>query len=129
MATSREHAKALKKKLEEAKKATEKAEQEGCEMGMAKTEEALRAEVLEVYRFYWLQVWNEALDQAGVKASFALRKAENVYYPPTICALGSSSSKADSGSKEADIGRDSLATTLPSSNSPPKEAEEPGFTK
>ena len=55
-------------------------------MGVAKIEEALRAEVLEVCRYYCLQVWNEALNQAGVEASFALKRAESAYYPPTIRA-------------------------------------------
>ena len=47
-------------------------------MGVAETEEALRAEVLEVCKFYCLQVWNKALDQAGVEVSFTLRRPENV---------------------------------------------------
>ena len=71
-------------------------------MGVAETEEALKAEVLEVCRFYCLQVWNEALNQTRVEASSTLRRVENVYYPSAICASGSLSSKADSVSKEAD---------------------------
>ena len=55
-------------------------------MGVAETKEALRAEVLKVCRFYCLQVWNEALDQARVVASSALRKVESVYYLLAICA-------------------------------------------
>ena len=43
---------------------------------MAETEEALRAEVLGLCRTYCLQVWNEALNQTGVEASFVLRKIE-----------------------------------------------------
>ena len=50
---------------------------------MAKIEEAIRAEVSKVCRFYYLQVRNEALDQAGVEVFFTLRRAENVYYPLT----------------------------------------------
>lgn len=45
-----------KKKLEEAEKAIDKAEQDGYEVGVTKTEEALRAEVSEVCRTYCLQV-------------------------------------------------------------------------
>ena len=67
--------------MEEAKKARDQAEQEGFEIGVAETEKALRAEVLGVCRKYCLQVWNEALNQAGVEASSMLRRAENVYYP------------------------------------------------
>ena len=55
--------------------------QEGYEVDVVEIEEALKVEVAEVYRFYCLQVWNEALNQAEVKASSAFRRAENVYYP------------------------------------------------
>ena len=48
-------------------------------MGVAETDDALRAEVLKVCRNYCLQVWNEALNQAMVEAFFALRRAESVY--------------------------------------------------
>ena len=53
-------------------------------MGIAETEEALMAEVSGVCRAYCLQVWNKAFNLVGVKASLALRRAENVYYPPVI---------------------------------------------
>ena len=72
-------------------------------------------------------MWNKALNQAGVKASSALRRANNVYYPPAICASGPPNSfgpKADTVSKEADDDKDSTAKVLPSSNSPPKGAEQ-----
>ena len=48
-------------------------------MRVVETEEALRAEALEVCRNYCLQEWNKALNQAGVEASSALRRAESVY--------------------------------------------------
>ena len=92
-------------------------------MGVAETEEALRAEVLEVCKFYCLQVWNEALDQVGIEASSTLRRAENVYYPPAIGTLGSSGSKADSASKEADEGKESPAKALPAANISSKGAK------
>ena len=78
-------------------------------MGVVETEEALKAEVMGVCRTYCLQVWNEALDQAGVEASSALRRAENVYYPPAIRALSpltSLSSQAEPVSKKADEAKD-----------------------
>ena len=56
LSTARSQFKVLMKKLEEAKKAKEQAEQDGYDVGVAETEEALRAEVLEVCRFYCLQV-------------------------------------------------------------------------
>ena len=56
---------------------------------MAETEEALRAKVSGIYRNYYSQVWNEALNQAGVEASSVLRKTESVYYPlpSDVCSL------------------------------------------
>ena len=74
----------MSKKLEEVEKAKDQAEQDGYEMGVAKTKEAFRAEVSEVCRHYYLQVWNEAFNQTGVDASSTLRRAESAYYPPTI---------------------------------------------
>ena len=77
------------KAREQAEKARDQAEQEGYDVGVAETEEALKAEVSGVCRNYCLQVWNEALNQvwneafnqAKVKTSSILRKAKNVYYP------------------------------------------------
>ena len=123
LATARDQIKALSKKLEGAEKAKDQAEQDGYEVGVAKTEEALRVEVSEVCRYYCLQVWNETLNQAGVEASSALRRAKSVYYPPAIRALDSLSSKSDIASKEADTGKESPAKALPSVKSPSKEAE------
>ena len=71
----------LKKKLEDAKKARDQAEQDGYDVGVVETDEALKAEVSGICRAYCLQVWNEALNLARVEASLALRRAKNVYYP------------------------------------------------
>ena len=90
---------------------------------MTETEEALRAEVSGVCRNYFLQVWNEALNQAKVEASFTFRRAESVYYLPAIHASSSISSKADTPSKVAKLEKNSPKKVPPSSISPPKEAE------
>ena len=68
----------------EAECSKEKAEEEAYDAGVAKTEAALKAQVLGVCRLYCSQVWNEALKQAGVDASSNLWKAECVFYPPAI---------------------------------------------
>ena len=52
----------MKKKLEEARKAVEKVEKVGYDIGVVETKESLRAEVSGVYRSYCFQVWNEALN-------------------------------------------------------------------
>ena len=92
-------------------------------MRVVETEEALRVEALEVCRNYCLQEWNKALNQAGVEASSALRRAESVYYPSAICTSGSASFKADPTSEVADIGKDSPAKAPLSLDSPSKEAK------
>ena len=96
---------ALKKQLEEAKRLRDQAEkarvqaeedkakaeeerdeaeQHGYDVGVAETEEALRAEVLAVCRAYCTQTWEEALNRAGIDASFELRKPENIIFPPAL---------------------------------------------
>ena len=87
LSAARGQIKILNKKLEKAEKAKEQAKQEGYEVGVAETEEAPKAEVVEVCRFYCLQVWNEVLNQTGVKASYAIKRVENVYYPPSLTQL------------------------------------------
>jgi len=126
---SKENIKALKKKLEEAEKVKDQAEQDGYDVGVAKTEKALSVEVSEVCRSHCLQVWNEALNQAGVEASSAFRRAESVYYPPVIWASSSSGSKAGTASEEVDIDKDSSTKALLSPDSPSKEAEQPGVAE
>ena len=76
-----EQIKLLNKKLEDAEKAKDQAEQNGYDVGVIETEKALKAEVSGVCRTYCLQVWNEALNLARVKAFSALKRVENVYYP------------------------------------------------
>ena len=62
---------------------------------MAKTEDALRAEVPAFCRTCCARTWEKALNQAGVEASSMLRRAESVYYLPAIRLVSSSDSKAD----------------------------------
>lgn len=99
--------------MEKAEKAKEQAEQDGYDVGVAETEEALRAEVLKMCRFYCLQVWNKTLDQAGVEAYSAFSRAESVYYPPAIRAPGS---KTNLVFKEVDEGKESPTKALPRAN-------------
>ena len=73
------------KAREEADKAKDEAEQHDYDVGMAETEDALRAEVPAVCRTYCALTWDKALNQAGVEASSVLRKAGSVCYPPAIC--------------------------------------------
>ena len=114
----------LKKKLEEAGKAVEKVERDGYDIGVAEIEESLRAKVFRVYRSYCHQVWNEALNHAGVKVSSTLRRAENVYYPLAIQASGTSGFQPKAAHKDPNLSKDIATKALPSSNRPPKEVEQ-----
>ena len=76
LASSKTQIVALKKKLEEvekargiaekaqeeAEKAKDDAEQHGYDIGVAETEDALKAEVPAVYKTYCAQTWEEALN-------------------------------------------------------------------
>ena len=108
--------------MEEADKARDQAEQDGYDVGVVETKEAFKAEVAGVCRNYCLQVWNKALNQAGVEASSILKKAESVYYPPAIRALGSASSKVDTSSKVTELRKGNPVEAPPSSDRPSEEA-------
>ena len=107
----------------------EKVELDGYDVGVAETEEALRAEVSGVCRTYYLQVWNEALNQVRVEASSALRRTKNVYYPSTIRASIPSSSEVEAALKNLSPSKDASAKAFPSPNSPPKEAKQAGVVE
>ena len=47
-------------------------------------EDALRAEVLSVFRANCTQTWEEALNKVGNDASSELRKPENIVFPPAL---------------------------------------------
>ena len=64
-----------------AEKERDEAEQHGYDVGVAETEDALRAEVPAVCRAYCTQTWEEALNQAGIDVSSELRKPENIVFP------------------------------------------------
>ena len=85
-----EEAQKLKDQVEklraEAEKARDNDEQHGYDIGVAKIEDSLRAEVHAVCRTYYAQTWEEALNRAVVEASSKLRRPENIYFPPAIRA-------------------------------------------
>ena len=67
-----------------AEKARDEAKQKGYDLGVAETEETLKAEVPAMCRIYCAQTWDEALNRVKVEASFEFRKPENVFYPSAI---------------------------------------------
>ena len=89
---------------------------------MAETQAALKAQVLRVCRLYCSQVWNEALKQAGVDASFNLWKAECVFYPPAIREGATSSSEVRDAPEEVEVASPGVALVITSPEVPAKES-------
>ena len=67
-----------------AEREKDEAEQHGYNIGMAETEDALRAEVPIVCRAYCAQTWEEALNRVGIDASSELRRPVNIFFPLAI---------------------------------------------
>ena len=74
-------------------------------------------------------MWNEALNQAKVEASSALRRVESIYYHLAIRASSSASTKADPASEVAEIGKDSPSKASLSCDSPSREAKQLGVVE
>ena len=101
------HAEKLRAEAEKAKvkaeKARDEAEQHGYDIGVAETEDTLRAQVPIVCRTYCAQTWEEALNRAGVEASSELRRPENVYFPLAIQNSAPPSTQGDVASTVTDL--------------------------
>ena len=102
----------------EAEQAMNEAEQKGYEIGVAKTEETLRAEVLMVCRIYCAQTWDEAFNRAGINASSELRKPKNVFYPETIRTLAPPSSQVEDTPSTVNPNKGVLPPSLPPPGQP-----------
>ncbi|XP_050280251.1 uncharacterized protein LOC126721242 [Quercus robur] len=113
---SREEAKRAKA---EAEQAMNEAEQKGYEIGVAETEETLRAEVPMMCRIYCAQTWDEALNRDAVETSSELRKAENVFYPTVIRTLAPPSSQTEDIPSTTNPNQEVLPQNLP----PPGQLE------
>ena len=70
---------------------------------MAETEDTLRAQVPVVCCTYCGQTWEEALNRAGVEASFELRRPENIYFPLAIRASAPPSTQGNVASTVTDL--------------------------
>ena len=64
-----------------AEKERDVAERHGYDVDVAKTEDALRAEVLTICHAYCTQTWEETLNRVGIDASFEQRKPKNIIFP------------------------------------------------
>ena len=74
----------LKPRERERERERDEAEQHGYDVGLAETDDALRAEVPAVCRAYCAQTWEEALNQARIEAFSELRKPKNIVFPPAL---------------------------------------------
>ncbi|KAL0008504.1 hypothetical protein SO802_010006 [Lithocarpus litseifolius] len=131
LAASKTQITTLKKGLEEAElarakseKARDQAEQEGYDIGVVETKEALRAEVSGVCKTYCAQVWNGALNQAGVETSSILRKAKGAYCPPAIQECSPSGLRSVNTPEVVEVGKDSTAIAPTSSDKVSEVIEE-----
>ena len=113
------------KAKEQAEEIKEQAEQEAYELGVAETKTNLKAQFPGVCRLYCSQVWVEALNQAWVKASSELKRAENVYYPPVIQESAPASSEANTTPEAAETGQGSVTNTPTPLNKPAEDTEHP----
>ncbi|XP_050241285.1 uncharacterized protein LOC126690203 [Quercus robur] len=123
----REQAEKLKEQAEKAKinaeQAMNEAKQRGYEIGIAETEKALRAEILEVCRIYCTRTWSEALNRAGVEASSELRRPENVYYLEAIRPSAPQPYQADVPSPVINLNEEVLPRNSPSCGQPGQTKE------
>ena len=102
----------------------DEAEQHGYDVGMAETEDALRAEVPAVCQAYCAQTQEEALNRVGIDASSELRRSENVFFPPAIRAPSSASGQKDVAPLVTKSSKDAQLQNPPPS-SQQEQAKEP----
>ena len=100
----------------EAERARDEAEQHGYDVGVAETEDGLRAEVPTVCRAYCAQTWEKALNRAGIDASSELRRPENIFFPPAIQAPGSTSGQKEAAPPVIKSPEDAQLQNPPTSN-------------
>ena len=72
-----------------------------------------------VCRIYCAQTWDEALNQAGVEASYELKRPKNEFYPETILNSAPPSSQAGNTPSTINHNKEVLPPRLP----PPGQSE------
>ncbi|KAL0008119.1 hypothetical protein SO802_009621 [Lithocarpus litseifolius] len=79
-----------------------KAEQAAYDAGITKTAQSLTAQLQDVARAFCLELWGEALNEAGVSTELELRAPNKLYYPPALrLAPGLTQPLADPSSSAA----------------------------
>ena len=107
----------------DAEAAKNTAKDDGYNMGVAKTQATLKAQIPGVCRFYYSQVWEEALKRAGVDASSDLWKAESIFYPAAIRETTSTSSATTDDQLEEEVTPPENLQASGSSSKAPKEGK------
>ena len=100
------------------------AEQRGYEVGIAETEEALRAEVPVMCRIYYAKTWDKALNRAGVEVSSELRRLENVFYPEAIHLSDTPTPQAETIPSTVNPNEEVLPPSLPPPDQPDPTKED-----
>ena len=100
----------------EAERVRDEVEQHGYDVGVAETEDALRAEVLAVCQAYCAQTQEEALNRTGIDASSELKRPENIFFPPAIRAPGSTFGQKEAAPPVTKSPEDAQLQNPPTSN-------------
>ena len=84
MAMTMVELKQTKKKLDDKAAEMAKAEQAAYDAGMTKIAESLTAQLRDVARAFYLEMWGQARTLAGVSTELELKALDKVCYPPTL---------------------------------------------
>ena len=76
--------KQLHKQLEAKDEKKAKAEQVAYDVGMTKAAKSLIAQLRDIARAFYLEVWGQALNSFGVSTESELRASDQVYYPSAL---------------------------------------------
>ena len=114
-------------KAKDAEKA--KAEQAAYDVGMTKMAKSLTAQLKDVARAFYLEVWGQALNAARITIESELRALDKVYYPPTLPLAPSLSQPSTDLSQAPTSSLTQLATIPSATPAKDKEKEQPSPTK
>lgn len=89
---------------------------------------SLTAQLKDVARAFYLEVWGQALNAARISIESELRALDKVYYPPTL-PLVPSLSQPSTDLSQAPTSSLTLATTPFTTPAKDKEKEQPSPTK
>lgn len=120
--------KQTKKQLEEKEAEKAKAEQAAYGAGMTKAVESLTAQLRDVTQAFYLEVWGQALNVAGVSTKLELKALDKVYYPPTLRLAPSPPQPIADPSSAPTSSLNQLASTSSATLAKGKEKEQPPLT-